>query len=390
MCVIESTMKCTTIIVKQDQAPLFAKLLFAVLAIFSVGAIADDAVTASDIDALIEQLGLQESKTPVAHLPGWRRPARVVVRADSERIEWLKEAAPGVELVSAMSQQDAVLAVPEADAIIGFCSAEIIHVGRKLRWIQLPYAGVESCVAIKEFRGRNILLTNAQRVYGPEIAEHVLAMMLAFSRGLNTHLLEQRSGRWVRDRLPEERYWELTGKTILIVGLGGIGTEVARRAHALGMRVVATRISSRKGPEFVDYVGLADELMTLTPSADVVVNATPLTSATTDLFDAEYFASMKPQAYFINVGRGRSVATQDLVAALREGAIAGAGLDVTEPEPLPPEHPLWRLPNVIITPHVAAISDLRVERLWRVMRENLRRYVAGERMLSVVNVRRGY
>jgi phosphoglycerate dehydrogenase-like enzyme len=177
---------------------------------------------------------------------------------------------------------------------------------------------------------------------------------------------------------------------MLVVGLGGIGTEVARRASALGMTVTATRASSRKGPDFVSYVGLSDELLELAAKADVVVNSLPLTPQTTGLFDAGFFAAMKPTAYFINVGRGKSVVTDDLLLALKEGHIAGAGLDVTEPEPLPSDHPLWMQPNVIITPHISAGSDLRIERLWIVMRENLRRYVAGEPMLSVVDVDRGY
>jgi phosphoglycerate dehydrogenase-like enzyme len=216
-------------------------------------------------------------------------------------------------------------------------------------------------------------------------------MMLAFSRGLNVYAHEQAKASWNPDAIGEEAsLWELSGRTILVVGLGGIGTEVARRAHALGMTVTATRASSREGPDFVSYVGLADELLALAAKADVVVSSLPLTPQTTGLFDTGFFSAMKPTAYFINVGRGRSVVTDDLLAALLDGQIAGAGLDVTEPEPLPSDHPLWQQPNVIITPHMSAGSDLRSERLWIVMRENLRRYVAGERMLSVVDIDRGY
>jgi phosphoglycerate dehydrogenase-like enzyme len=215
-------------------------------------------------------------------------------------------------------------------------------------------------------------------------------MVLNFSRGLYRYRTAQDAEAWDRARVPEEQLWELTGRTMLVVGLGGIGTEVARRAHALGMEVIATRNSRREGPPFVSYVGLADELMSLTPRADVVVNAAPLTPATTGLFDAAFFRAMKPTAYFINVGRGRSVLTEDLIEALEKGWIAGAGLDVTEPEPLPAGHALWTAPNIIITPHVAAGSDRRIQRLWIVLRENLRRYAAGEPMLSVVGVERGY
>jgi phosphoglycerate dehydrogenase-like enzyme len=174
------------------------------------------------------------------------------------------------------------------------------------------------------------------------------------------------------------------------VGLGGIGVEVARRAHAFGMRVVATRASGREGPAFVSYVGLPDELLKLAAEADFVVNTTPLTPATTGLFDAKFFAAVKPGAFFVNVGRGRSVVQPDLIAALKSGRLAGAGLDVTDPEPLPADDPLWKLPNVIITPHVSADSDLGDEVRFAIGVENLRRYVAGERMLSVVDVAKGY
>ena len=137
-------------------------------------------------------------------------------------------------------------------------------------------------------------------------------------------------------------------------------------------------------------VGLSDELPAMIGEADVVVAALPLVPATTHLFDAKMFARMKKTAFFINVARGGSVVTADLVQALTTGRIAGAGLDVVDPEPLPPDHPLWRAPNVIITPHISAGSDLPPEQRWVVARENLRRYVAGEKMLSEVDVRRGY
>jgi phosphoglycerate dehydrogenase-like enzyme len=140
----------------------------------------------------------------------------------------------------------------------------------------------------------------------------------------------------------------------------------------------------------VSYVGLPDELLKLAGEADFIVNTTPLTPATSGLFDARFFAAARPGSFFINVGRGGSVVQADLVAALKSGRIAGAGLDVTDPEPLPPDDPLWKLPNVIITPHVSAASDLGMEARLAIARENLRRYVAGEKMLSVVDLDRGY
>ncbi|MES1263226.1 MAG: D-2-hydroxyacid dehydrogenase, partial [Peristeroidobacter soli] len=182
----------------------------------------------------------------------------------------------------------------------------------------------------------------------------------------------------------------LTGKTLLVAGLGGIGLEVAKRAHALGMNVIATRNSSRDKPDFVSYVGLADELPTLIAQADVVVAALPLVPATTNLFDAKMFARMKKTAFFINVGRGGSVVTNDLVAALNAGTIAGAGLDVTEPEPLPTEHPLWKAKNIIITPHMSARSDLGQSARGLLLLEMIRRFAAGDKLLSVVDPQKGY
>ncbi len=344
-----------------------------------------------DTDSVVRSLGLKESETAARDMSGWRPPTRIVVRADAERIAWLADAAPGVELVAAASHAEAVNLVADADGIMGYCSEDVLAAGEKLHWIQLPYAGAERCLAIDAIRARNVLVTNAQRIYGPEIAEHVIAMMLAFTRGLHISMAAQRRAEWDRDAYEyESQLWELSDKTMLVVGLGGIGTEVARRASALGMDVIATRNSSRSGPDFVSYVGLSDELLTLAAKADVVVNALPLTPATKGLFDTAFFDTMKSRAYFINVGRGQSVVTDDLLIALDDGAIAGAGLDVTDPEPLPSDHPLWKHPNVIITPHVAAGSDLRRQRLWTVMKENLRRYAAGERIFSVVSVERGY
>ena len=342
------------------------------------------------IDQLIERLGLRPADKPVRERAGWEKPARVIVRGDAERVAALKAFAPGVELIAAPTADAAVAAAATADAVIGYCDESLLAAGPGIRWLQLPYAGAERCVSIPAVAERDVLVTNAQRVYGPEIAEHVLAMMLSLTRGLHHYAGAQARGRWERDLVPEEKLWELEGKTLLVVGLGGIGTEVARLGHAMGMRVTATRNSSRSGPDFVAYVGLADELDKLAAEAHVVVNATPLTPATRGLFDAAFFATMKDDAYFINVGRGGSVVTDDLVAALENGTIAGAGLDVTDPEPLPEGHPLWSAPNVIITPHISAGSDLRSARLWRVMAENLRRYTAGEPMLSVVDVSRGY
>jgi phosphoglycerate dehydrogenase-like enzyme len=354
-------------------------------------AAADGAAAAEPIGALIGRLGLEESAVPVRDSPGWQRPRKVLVwNAAPQAVPGLQAAAPGVELLLAKDMSEALALARDADAVLGLCSADLLAAGPGIRWIQSYSAGVERCVAIPALRERNVLLTNMQRVAGPVMAEHVMAMMLAWARGLHFYVPERMAARWTRELPPPGRMITLEGKTLLVVGLGGIGVEVARRAHALGMRVVATRASGREGPPFVSYVGLPGELGSLAAAADFVVNTAPLTPATQGMFDAKFFAAVKPGAFFVNVGRGQSVVQSELIAALASGRLGGAGLDVTDPEPLPPDSPLWRMSNVILTPHVSAQSDVDDGVRSAIMAENLRRYVAGEKMLSVVDVGKGY
>lgn len=340
-------------------------------------------------ESVIEHYGLEQAATPVSERAGWRKPKRILVGGFVTGVgAALQSSAPDVEFVVAKPGEIAKQAAG-VDAVIGFCTPELLAAGTSIRWIQLVTAGVESCVGIAAVRERDILVTNMQRIGGPIIAEHVMGMVLAFTRGIDLYVPAQARGEW-RRTTPPGRMAVIDGKTMLVVGLGGIGSEVAKRAHALGMKVVATRASGRTGPQFVSYVGLPDELHKLAAEADFVVNTAPLTPQTTGIFDAAFFAKMKPTAYFINVARGRSVVTAALLDALNGKKIAGAGLDVTDPEPLPQDHPLWKAPNVIITPHVANDSDLGYDAQLKVVQENLRRYLAGERMLSVVDVGKGY
>ncbi|HEY0683990.1 MAG TPA: D-2-hydroxyacid dehydrogenase [Steroidobacter sp.] len=338
---------------------------------------------------VIEHYGLQQGDTPVKERKGWRQPKRILIGGFAARSgPVLQSVAPGVEFIVA-GTPEAKSKIASVDAVIGVCDADMVNAGKSIRWIQLVTAGVENCVSIPAVKERNILVTNMQRITGPIIAEHAIAMTLAFTRGLDLYIPAQARGEWDRS-VPPGRMAVVNGKTMLVVGLGGIGTEVAKRAHALGMKVTATRNSGRTGPDFVSYVGLPDELPKLASEADFIVNTAPLTPQTKGIFNAELFAKMKPTAYLINVARGGSVVTSDLIDALKSNKIAGAGLDVTDPEPLPSDHPLWKAPNVIITPHISSSSDLGQDAQMEVVRENLRRYAAGDKMLSVVDVARGY
>lgn len=371
-----------------------AGLVCAVLVFLGAGSVGI-AQSQDDDDAraakLVAALGLREADTPISQSPRWRKPTRIlIVDVPPDRLAWLQAVAPGVELVTARSAQEELAEAARVDAVVGSCAGDLIRAGSNIRWVQTYNAGVERCLTSSVFSDRGILLTNMQRVAGPAMAEHVIALMLSFARSLPAYHDAQRRSAWDRTPAGAPAAFTLDGKTLLVVGLGGIGTEVARRAHALGMTVLATRATPRPAPDFVSEVGLAGDLTRFAPRADIVVNTLPLTPDTRGQFDARVFATMKKGAYFVNVGRGATVVTADLVAALRSGALAGAGLDVVDPEPLPSDHPLWTMPNVIITPHSSSDSDVDEESRWLVVRENLRRYVAGQRMLSVVDPARGY
>ena len=349
---------------------------------------------------LIEQLRLDEAEQPVRESPGWKRPERIVVMIPSARwgvrdelLESLDKVSDGIEIVTVTGQDftdEKVAILEEAEVILGICSPQLIKVAESLRWLQHFGTGVDRCLLSPEAQQADFILTNAQHTAGPPIAEHVIAMLMMLTRNLQYFHHLQREQTWQRPPDTPSPMIEIGGKTMLVAGLGGIGTEVARRAAALGMRVIATRRSGREGPDFVDYVGLPDELPELAAQADVIVNALPLTRETTGIFGREFFAALKQGAYFISIGRGKSTDTAELIAALKSGRLAGAGLDVTDPEPLTKGHELWTLPNVIITPHISYMTDRGFERNRLVITENLRRYINGERMLNVVDINRGY
>jgi phosphoglycerate dehydrogenase-like enzyme len=371
---------------RQRPAAAFAACI-ALFSVVSSARAAEENATAR----LIADLGLQESATALADRTGWQLPRKIVVMgADAGRLAWMQPAAPGVTLVGAADRAEAIRVGSDADAVIGECVPELIQAGPRIRWVQRMYAGVERCVAIPAFAERGIVLTNMQKIAGPVMSEHVLALILGLTRGLATYIPAQKRGEWADEAVPESRMWSLEGKTLLVAGLGGIGSEVARRAQALGMNVIATRNTPREKPSYVSEQGLSTDLPAFVSRADVIVNALPLTPETKGVFDKKIFDTAKRGALFVNVGRGGTVVTADLIAALQDGRIGGAGLDVTDPEPLPADHPLWKVPNVIITPHVAAATDLGEEPRWLIARENLRRYVSGGKLLSEVDVKRGY
>lgn len=343
----------------------------------------------SAIEQLIEQTGVEPGATKMRDFPGWQEPAKILIYGGWIIDPDLHTVTPDVTIVHAQSRDEALFEAVDADAIIGSCDNDLVNAARQLTWVQISSAGAERCMQTDKIASGEVVLTNMQKMSSPVIAEHAVAMLLALSRNLPQFVRQMDSGEWRRDAADGSAPQSVHGKTLLVAGLGGIGTEVARRAAALGMNVIGTRRSSRDGPDFVQYVGLANELPELVQRADYIVNALPHTDETDGLFDAELFAAAKPGAYFISVGRGKTTRTSDLLAALQSGQLAGAGLDVTDPEPLPGEHPLWRMQNVIITPHVAGSGSNR-ERHITLLRDNLRRFAKGDALLNVVDPAAGY
>ncbi len=342
---------------------------------------------------IIKEMGLAEAPTALRDGKGWKPPKKIVLTGMGP-LEQLQAAAPGVEFVVVSGVDQMVAAVADADAIGSgdnvVCDPRVLAAARKLRWVAVYSAGVEECLGKPEVKKPGVVVTNMRAIAGPVMAEHSIALMYALSRSLQVSIGRQARGEGWGGGFAGSQPQSMTGKTMLVAGLGGIGLEVAERAHALGMKVIATRNSSREGPSYVSKVGLADELPAMIGEADVVVAALPLVPATTNLFDARMFARMKKSAFFINVGRGGSVVTDDLVAALNSGTIAGAGLDVTAPEPLPKDHALWKAKNIIITPHMSAQSDLGQGARAMIYREQVRRFASGDKLLSVVDFSKGY
>jgi phosphoglycerate dehydrogenase-like enzyme/glyoxylase-like metal-dependent hydrolase (beta-lactamase superfamily II) len=333
---------------------------------------------------LTEEYGITEGPSPTKETPGWTAPKRIVVpNVAPADLAMLKRVAPAVEFVPVKDAEAAAREAADADAVIGFSSPEIVKAGgKRLRWIQSGHAGVDKELSGELVRS-DIVLTNAARIHGPNSADQAFALLLSLARRLRDGTPEGSASR-------EPTRQELHGKTMLVVGLGGIGDQVARRAWSFGMRVMAIDPKEMGRPDFVFSLDRPAKLMDLLPQADVVVIACPLTDETKGLFGEKQFAAMKKTANLINVARGPIVKTDDLTAALKNERIAGAGLDVTDPEPLPDGHALLKMPNCVVSPHAGGQSPEAKERLWRLWRENVRRFVAGEKLLCVVDKAKGY
>jgi len=354
-----------------------------------------------DLPTALAEFQLPESSRSVKELvPGWQRPKQLVVVIDKpERTAWLQEAMPpGVKVVGVQRDADIAAVLHDADAVVeANCNAAAGDAPR-LKWVHASSGGSDTCLSHPRIAAGEILLTNSQKVKNSFLAEIGMGYVLALARAVDVTLDNQRH-RDIR-RTGGRAAKRLEGATMLIIGLGGAGTEIARMANAMGMKIIATDPVNRNPPSFVSHVGMPDELPSLIGTADIVMVAAPLTPQTKGMFDAAMFRRMKPDAIFVNWARADIVVAEDLAAALKAGTIGSAALNWATYAPLTKDHPLWEAPNLILAPWAGASTararevspeTARQDELrWYVVRENMRRFAAGEKMFSVFDLARGY
>jgi D-2-hydroxyacid dehydrogenase (NADP+) len=310
--------------------------------------------------------------------------------SDPQLAEDLQSVTTGAKIVP-VTEADVMQEIVEADAYIGDITSPEVRAGKNLKWVGVMSAGVERVLFPRDgtsaLRDSNITLTNNKIVQGPEIADHALAMLLMLSRNL-----------YILYKNDQQQLWnprsfhgiELNGKTAVVVGVGGIGTQIAVRATAFGMSVIGVDTEDKPFMPFLKRVVKPDQLDDVLPQADVVFISVPDTPKSHKMMGTHEFELMKKESYFIAVSRGGIYDMNGLVKALDEKRLAGAGVDVTDPEPLPKGHPLWKFENVIITPHIAGRSDQDTVRMIGTIKENIRRFVEGKPLINVVDKQKGY
>jgi D-2-hydroxyacid dehydrogenase (NADP+) len=318
---------------------------------------------------------------------------------DDKHLDRLRREFPDIDFVLCLDQGRLPEVLPVAQALVGGgIRPDLLETCPDLRWVHSQGTGVDGLL-FSELVESDVVVTNNSGVQASNMAEHLLAMMLAFARGLPELVRHQSKGKWiqplrtqVKDQSDfyEHPTFEIGYQTLGIAGLGSVGRALAVRARALGMHVIGFRRRQGDPPEGIDRIYGPDDWHEMLAEADHIANCLPLTPRTRHLFGEREFQSMKPTAYFYNVGRGETVDQDALTRALQSSGIAGAGLDVTTPEPLPADSPLWYTPNVLITSHTSGLSPNRWDRGIEILIENIRRYRQGQPLVNIVDKREGY
>lgn len=322
-------------------------------------------------------------------------PLRIVVMQpfDAEEMKLLNAAAPGrkVEIVTVQGREQLRKELPNAEVLFGDLRSEDMDYAPKLKWIQAGGAGMEGFD--KKVLASPITVTNMARVFAPGIADTAIGLLLSITRGISTYYMPQFYKREWKPvgTVKSPDHIELGGRTMAIVAMGGIGSEIAKRAYyGFGMKVIATDAKPMAKPDFVEELHDPTYFPEMVKRADVVVSAAPHTPATERMFNEKIFRSMKKGAIFIAMSRGKLYDEMALIQVLKEGHLRGAGLDVFPVEPIPTNHPIFDTPNVVMTPHTSGWGVERQQRLVAHFAENIRRYSIGQPMLAVVDKVAGY
>ena len=314
---------------------------------------------------------------------------KILVRGDARLAREFQSVTDKARIVP-VNDQNVMSELPDADAFIGSIKPAEVRAGKNLKWVAIMSAGVENVLFLSggnDLRDSNIVLTNNKVVQGPEIADHALAMLLYLTRMIYHYSAVKQKEQW--ERAPFQGI-ELRGKTAVVIGVGGIGTQIAIRANAFGMKVIGVDPEDKPFMPFVERIVKPDQLDDVMPLADVVFISAPHTEKSHNMVGMHEFELMKKNSYFIAVSRGGIYEMNGLVKALDSRQLAGAGVDVTDPEPLPAGHPLWKFDNVIVTPHIAGRSDMDQGRMVGTIKENIQRFVDGRPLINVVDKQKGY
>lgn len=302
--------------------------------------------------------------------------------------ERIKEASPGYTFTQLNAKQPDLQLLEDAEIVIGWAKGikdALIRPNSPLRWLQSWSAGVEK-LPLESLEKQGILLTSGSGVHAEPISAVIFGFMLMFTRNLHIAVRNQQNRHWNSDGSESE----LTGKTAVIAGTGAIGSETARIAKAFRMKTIGVSRSGKSLTDF-DQVYTTDRLQDAVNQGDFIINTLPITDETKHLFNATIFSAFKQGSYYISIGRGATTHTEDLIEALNSGQIRGAGLDVFETEPLPQDHPLWTMDQVIITPHSAGVTDHYADRIVDIFTENMRSYLStGTPSRNLIDYKRQY
>lgn len=322
----------------------------------------------------------------------------------AEQQERIRQLSPEREIVQTEDEKQIAAILPDIEIAVGQFPPHLLPQAPTLQWFQQWSAGADWLLEHPEVQDLDFTLTSVSGVHAIPISEHIFAFLLAFARNLPQAWQAQQAHLWMKEKPQRQEkradddiatysrhdVFELAGKTMLLIGIGEIGERTVQIARALEMGIIGLRHNpDHDTPGVTEMVG-PEDLLTVLPEADVVVSTVPLTEETQHMLDEAAFAAMKEGAYFINIGRGGTVDQDALIAALRSGKLAGAGLDVFEAEPLAPDSPLWEMDNVLLTPHASGATPQYDERAFAIFIDNLQRYQIGQKLRNVVDKRKGY